>query len=251
MKKYRLVWFQHLHKAAGTYVVRRALTNGEKPYPLNKNGNPHDDKGAIPLWEMTGEELTEFVDECQELGVTFVATEWGGPDFRKLSEDPRVHLVTCFRHPINRFISNFNFDYYWRWTESKNYSEYLSETEIYSSPEYYTRIFSRNQDPNVEVKPEDLKRAKENLQLFDHIIIAESGMDDLFKLGWVKETDTTHPTYGDKWAMIHLIKKLRFWRLFQYLLRVKHKPGDEINLEQLNTLDIELYDYVKSIDNSI
>ena len=58
MKKYRLVWFQHLHKAAGTYVVRRALTNGEKPYPLNKNGHPHDDTGAIPLWEMTGEELT-------------------------------------------------------------------------------------------------------------------------------------------------------------------------------------------------
>ena len=30
MAAYRLVWFQHLHKAAGTYIIRRAMANGEK-----------------------------------------------------------------------------------------------------------------------------------------------------------------------------------------------------------------------------
>ena len=80
MPPYRLIWFQHLHKAAGTYIVRKAISNGEKPYPLNKNGNPHDENGAIPLWGLSDSELSNFVDECERLGITFVATEWGGPE---------------------------------------------------------------------------------------------------------------------------------------------------------------------------
>ena len=38
MGAYRLVWFQHLHKAAGTYVIRRAMANGETFGPEHENG---------------------------------------------------------------------------------------------------------------------------------------------------------------------------------------------------------------------
>lgn len=248
MPPYRLIWFQHLHKAAGTYIVRKAISNGEKPYPLNKNGNPYDENGVIPLWEFSGPQLTNFVDECEKLGITFVATEWGGPDYSWLSEDPRVCLITCLRNPIDRFISNFNYDYYWMWSKSKNYSEYLSQDEIFTSPEYYTRIFSRNHDHRNEVTDQDLLIAKKNLMLFDKVIIAKMGTIDVQDLGWTEEADTKHPTFGDKWAKMHLFRKMKFIRFFEYVFRIKHKPKQDLNIEEQNKFDIELYKFAKTLE---
>ena len=72
---YRLIWFQHIHKAAGTLVVNLAKANGEVLYPNNANGNPLDEEGnRIELWNLNGQELLSFVDKCERLGVTFVAT---------------------------------------------------------------------------------------------------------------------------------------------------------------------------------
>ena len=87
MTDYRLVWFQHLHKAAGTYVIRRAMANGETFWPEHSNGNPRVDGQLVPLWEMSSDQLTSFIDECEKKGVTFVACEWGGPDFQTLAND--------------------------------------------------------------------------------------------------------------------------------------------------------------------
>ena len=154
MKKYRLVWFQHLHKAAGTYVIRRAIANGEKLFPINENGNPCDDNGVIPLWDMTGRDLSKFVDTCEEMDVTFVATEWGGPDFHILSKDPRVCLITCIRDPINRFISNFNFDYYWMWSKSTNYEQYLMDKRS-----TLHQITTRGYSPEITTHQTQLRKA--------------------------------------------------------------------------------------------
>ncbi len=245
MGEYRLVWFQHLHKAAGTYVVRRAIANGEVLYPNNKNGNPCDAEGEIPLWEMSKKELSEFVDNCEELGVTFVATEWGAPDFSVLSEDHRVCLITCLRDPIKRFISNFNFDYYRMWDNSTNYDQYLNRRkEIYTSPEYYTRIFSRNHDPRDPVTREHADGARENLRLFDKVIVAETGMSALNDLGWYEESDTKHMTFGNRRKALLLLRKFRLWRLVQYIRRVKHVPPDEGKIRRLNIFDMGLYNSI-------
>ena len=85
MAAYRLVWFQHLHKAAGTYVIRRAMANGEIFWPSHENGNPLEKNEPIELWKMSSTELISFIDKCVERGVTFVACEWGGPDFAALA----------------------------------------------------------------------------------------------------------------------------------------------------------------------
>ena len=88
---YRLIWFQHVHKAAGTLVVNLAKENGEVLFKNNANGNPLDENGdRLELWNYSAEELTDFLDQCEKDGVTFVATEHGSPDFRLLSEDSRV-----------------------------------------------------------------------------------------------------------------------------------------------------------------
>ena len=238
MADYRLVWFQHLHKAAGTYVIRRAMANGETFWPQHKNGNPAKNDKMIPIWDYSSEELTEFIDHCQNNNITFVACEWGTPDFATLASDPRVVLLTCLRQPINRLISNFNYDYYWMWTKVDNYKDYIEQGLIHSSPEYYTRMFSGGDV--------DLQKAKENIALFDIIIIAEQNMDLLNSLGWHKESDTTHPTYGDYKRAAILLVKLRFIRLINYIRKKKFVPSDDLKIEEQNKLDLEFYRELKN-----
>ena len=237
MGAYRLVWFQHLHKAAGTYVIRRAMANGETFWPEHENGNPVDQGEVIALWDMSPDELTSFIDECEKKEVTFVACEWGGPNFDVLHSDERVTLLTCLREPIKRLISNYNYDHYWMWTESKNYQEYLNEGNLHSSPEYYTKIFARGLL--------DTQVALTNLSKFDHVIVAEDGMDSLNELGWIKESDTTHPTFGDNKRAAILFLKLRWFRLFNYLKNKKFTPPNNMNIEELNTSDLTIYNSFK------
>ncbi|MDP7374796.1 MAG: hypothetical protein QF445_04760 [Candidatus Poseidoniaceae archaeon] len=237
MADYRLVWFQHLHKAAGTYVIRRAMANGETFWPDHENGNPVNEGKVIPLWDMASDKLTSFIDECEERGVTFVACEWGGPDYQTLANDERVTLLTCLRQPIKRLISNYNYDHYWMWTKATSYEEYLREGHLHSSPEYYTKIFARGEL--------DLDLAKSNLESFDHVIVAEDGMGALDELGWPKESDTTHPTFGDRKRALILFAKLRWSRLFNYLKKRKYQPPEGLGITELNKLDLELYDSMR------
>lgn len=233
MANYRLVWFQHLHKAAGTYVVSRAMANGETFWPDHENGNPVIDGKEHPLWEMSPNELTSFIDECEEKGVTFVACEWGGPDYQTLANDERVILLTCFRHPIKRFISNYNYDLYRMGTKATSYEEYLKEGQLHSAPEYYTKIFARGKL--------DLELAKSNLDLFDYAIVAEEGMDTLDELGWTKESDTTNATFSNYHRAGMLFLRLRWIRLVNYLRKKKFIPSENLKIEEKNKLDLELY----------
>ncbi len=238
MAGYRLVWFQHLHKAAGTYVIRRAMANGETFWPNHENGNPVKDGEVIPLWDMSSDKLSSFIDECEEKGVTFVACEWGGPDYQTLANDERITLLTCLRHPIKRLVSNYNYDHYWMWTKARSYEEYLAAGHLHSSPEYYTKIFARGEI--------SLTKAKSNIALFDHVIIAEDGMEILDELGWKKDSDTTHPTFGDTKRALILLAKFRWLRLFNYLKKKKFQPQPSLNIEDINNLDIELYNSLRS-----
>ena len=237
MAAYRLVWFQHLHKAAGTYVIRRAMANGETFWPSHENGNPLEKNEPIELWKMSSTELISFIDKCEERGVTFVACEWGGPDFAALAKDSRVTLLTCLRQPINRLISNYNYDHYWMWTKAKSYRTYLSENNLHSSPEYYTKIFARGKL--------DYETAKYNLELFDYVIVAEEGMQLLDELGWPRESDTTHPTFGDKKRALILLGKLRIIRLFNYIRKKKYYPPAELEIEKMNQFDLKLYNSMR------
>ncbi len=237
MAGYRLVWFQHLHKAAGTYVIRRAMANGEAFWPNHENGNPVEEGEVIPLWDMSSDKLSSFIDECEEKGVTFVACEWGGPDYQTLASDERVTLLTCLRHPIKRLVSNYNYDHYWMWTKAKSYEEYLVEGHLHSSPEYYTKIFARGET--------SLTKAKSNIDMFDHVIIAEDGMEILDELGWKKDSDTTHPTFGDSKRAMILFAKFRWLRLFNYLMKKKFQPSPSLDIEDVNKLDLELYNSLR------
>ena len=91
----------------------------------------------------------------------------------------------------------------------------------------------------------DTQLALTNLSKFDHVIVAEDGMDSLNELGWIKESDTTHPTFGDKKRAAILFLKLRWFRLFYYLKNKKFTPPSEMNIAELNTSDLTIYNSFK------
>ena len=63
--EYRLIWFQHLHKAAGTLIVNMAKANNEVLHNPNNNGNPSDEKGStMPLWKYDKSRLLDFINDC-------------------------------------------------------------------------------------------------------------------------------------------------------------------------------------------
>ena len=96
--EYRLIWFQHLHKSAGTLIVNMAINNNEVLFDNHNNGNPTNSIGEVlPIWEYSKNQLLDFVNECEISGITFVATEYGAPNFKLLSKDSRVELMSCFQ----------------------------------------------------------------------------------------------------------------------------------------------------------
>ncbi len=65
-KEYRLIWFQHFHKAAGTSIINLAELNNERFWPYHKNANPTDSKGnLIELWKYSEDKL----GACPRIGV--------------------------------------------------------------------------------------------------------------------------------------------------------------------------------------
>ena len=118
-KSKTLLVFLHFHKAGGTSIVNAARKRHNLFEP-NNNGNPkqyeRNKKSKIPFWTYSGEKLVNFIARClNENGATFIAAEnsW----FQNVSiineefkRQNRIELVTQFRNPFARFVSNYFFD---------------------------------------------------------------------------------------------------------------------------------------------
>lgn len=250
--RYRLVWFQHLHKAAGSSIVNQALANGEIPYPNHKNGNPCSSDGSfLPLWDYDRGSLTEFIDQCEVDGVTFVATEWGSPDFEVLSEDPRVFLMTCLRNPWHRLVSNYNYDYYFGHTRERGLIEYLSGGHRIGMDNHLVRIYSRmcEVDGN-EIDSASVSISLTNLRLFNLVLVVERTGDldvNLFQaLGWERKQVDRYRTFGNLWALTGLLKRFRLIAAIQYMLRISRKLSeqDRLHFEHISRFEIEFYSEV-------
>jgi hypothetical protein len=252
---YRLIWFQHVHKAAGSAVINQAIANGETLYPVHENGNPcSSTRVLLPIWDYEDNELLEFIDDCQSKGVTFVATEWGSPTFRILNADPRVVLVTCIREPWSRLVSNYNYDYYLGFSRASSLSEYMIGKHRIEMDNYLVRVFSGDSDHGGNILgPESVKSSIKNLQLFDLVLITEREGDlgtHLFKaLGWESKAVDNHSTFGNLWTLSTLIRKLRLLSAVRYLLRIKRQvsEGERMDFKEKSGLDLELYGMVNDL----
>ena len=251
---YRLIWFQHIHKAAGTLVVNLATANGETLYKNNANGNPLDEHGErIELWNYDEAQLKSFVDRCEEDGVTFVATEHGSPDFEVLHRDSRVVLLTTLRDPYSRAVSNYNHAYFGGYTKASKISDFLSESRFFMSDNFYVRTFSRKEQLPLEaITEEDLRVAKSALALFDLVILL--GKIDLLttlseEFEWDMSPVDSHATFGDPWKVWNMIKMGQFIRVLRYL-RGLSAPGDQSLLDGMYDLDMSLMRFLEGDNHS-
>lgn len=251
--QYRLIWFQHFHKAAGTSIVNLAEANQETLYPNHDNGNPVDEQGeTIPLWKFSERELTEFVDSCERMGVTFVANEWEAVNFELLANDPRVTVITCLRDPLKRLLSNFYFDYWSGYTNCDSLEQYLNSDGCFTMFNYYSRILSRHNCNTQSVGLEHFEAAQFELSHFDHVVILES--DRNFAklkqaLNWSTDVQARHQNKSSQLnrRVLKLILKGRFDLLWRRFSHPRTQPNQDFLalFEQGNYWDQQLYQGLK------
>ncbi len=253
--KYRLIWFQHFHKAAGSSIVQLAILNGEELYPQHKNGNPLNSDGhLIRLWDFTDKELGEFVDSCEYQGVTFVATEWGAPNFEILADDPRVVLITCLRNPLSRFVSDYYYEFHLGYTACKSLETYVNSNpnKSYTMYNYYCRVFSRHHERTEPITLDQFHQSIAALKLFNCLIILEKG--DAFQrlnkfLGWKDQVVFTQKNSLNIRQIAKFIIQGNFNLVWRRFFNPTKKPTQNfIRLfEKESKLDFHLYDEAKSI----
>ena len=251
-QEYRLIWFQHFHKAAGTTVFEYAKKNGDSFWPNNMNGNPIDENQlCLELWNYSNDELTSFIDSCEAKGVTFIATEWGVPNVEHLSHDSRVCVVTCLRKPRARFVSNFYYDLYGGYTQAKTLYEYESSRgRTITMYNYYCRMLSGKNNSEHDVTEEDFLKAQLVLDKFDCCTVLEQGgLVSLAEyLQWqVEKLHINKTSFSIKKLMKHVLKG-RFKTSFYYLTYPKKEPDDQFKarFDSANKWDSLLYEgYLK------
>jgi len=234
-KQYRLVWFQHLRKAAGSSLVQLAIANGEVLYPQHRNGNPLTTDGRlIRLWEMDAAELLDFVDHCETEGITFVSTEWGAPDFTILASDARVILITCLRDPLRRYLSEFYYAVYRGRTERRSPEDFVNSKGTHSiftqsMFNYYCRIFSRYNDSPEPIGQEQFELATSALSLLTYRAILEDkdSCTALYNmLGWTKSEAHANRTELSLFTLSRLLIEGRIHQLWRHLT-IPRKVPDE------------------------
>lgn len=244
--QYRLIWFQHFHKAGGTSITDLAMENDECFWPNHGNGNPRNENGfELKLWEYSKNELKQFVDSCQEQAVTFVATEWGLPDIDYLYSDSRVTLITCIRDPIERYISNFYYDLYNGYTLARSLYEYESSRErTITMFNYYCRVLSNHQNHLSKVMSGDFDIARSTLEKFDICIFLEDGFTKLGDaLSWKMDSLHSNQMSSDLKTLLSLVRRGEFQLAYFRLRYPRKKPTNEFSRHFIseNTWDLKLY----------
>ncbi len=256
-RPYRLVWFQHFHKAGGSSVIELAQASGERFYPANANGNPLDEHGkTIPLWQFDEQALIEFVDSCEEQGVTFVATEWGSPDFRALAKDPRVVSVTCLRDPFSRIMSCYQFDMHYAFTTAVSIFDYYDHHSLaFRQRDYHVNSLAAGTGLSHVAGSQGLTRAKENLAAIDHVVVLE-GKHPFRKiveaLGWLDVSPKANARRTPARMFARAILRgscsalnNAIWLNITY--RLRDQDAFKRHFEAVNGRDADLFSYARDL----
>ncbi len=185
----QIIWFQHMHKVAGTSIVGLAKLNRVQLYKPNLNGNPQyrrQEPGATETWSeyqtteirydrFSKSRLQSFIDICIDSGVQFIGSEWGFP--KEPLADARIFYVTCLRDPWARFVSNFSYD---QGEFPELYPDIMSWLASpkpqfgFTRNNYYTFILAGlNYQHKGPITEEHFKLALANLRKFQLVLMLE------------------------------------------------------------------------------
>jgi hypothetical protein len=100
--------FVHMHKSAGSTVVKKAKASGLKLAERQKNGNLLKPDGKTVRYREISEAATvELLTAQQKAGVEFMAMEADFPRFELLEGLSPLTLLTVLREPLSRAKSNY------------------------------------------------------------------------------------------------------------------------------------------------
>lgn len=248
-----VLWFQHMHKVAGSTIVRIAHQNNMKMYPYQSNGNPrynpNDPRLDMGLkkyhtYEIRYDrfstlELLEFIESINNLGVEFIACEWGFPKEMLIRDD--IYYVTCFRDPWERAMSNYNYDKNESPGKFTCFEDWANREYIYSRDNYYTSILCGKEDlDNHILNEEDYQKALDNLKNFNLVLILENPRCfDLLELmlGWshTRQTfnKTSKKTYpSDEFKQIFIERNQYDYRLYQEAINMMQTKLNNLNFSE-------------------
>lgn len=213
---YPWIFYQHLRKAGGTGFC-----------DLAKNNMPHrmvppyycmpDNRGslALPPWAPTvWGNKTYLIDELHSSSYRIAANEWD-PFYEEFSTLPGVILATTFRHPIDRWWSQYRFEHLeardgskkdtprtpmlkWyhdcvRWEMGVNYYVRTFEGTSDKRPpsnkgDFYWSYHKYYANPELQMSWYFFNKSLHNIRKFDLILITEylNTSDTLIQneLGW-------------------------------------------------------------------
>lgn len=115
-----MIYFLHLHKCGGTFLVNHAREN-EVLYSEEMNGNPSAGGNPIPFWDWEPAKQREFLKRPE---YTFVANEHCIG--RHLIIEENIRYVTIVRDPLDRTYSHFRH-------EVRGYTEGASDGDPYAA----------------------------------------------------------------------------------------------------------------------
>jgi hypothetical protein len=194
-----------------------------------------------------------------DTGVSFVASEWGVPDLEVLAERPDVRVVTVVRDPINRIISNFQFDQKYGfsdWHSLMAWIDHPVKTHTFSN--YYTRMLARNAWRDDASAEQMMASAWRNLMLVDHAVVMDQpGWVATLcqRLGWQPyqiHENRSSLALGDSSRL--RARHLRHGRLDLFAQTFRHYQPDQVEVRALTTanqLDIQLYQRLASAPREI
>lgn len=229
----KVIVFVHFHKSAGTSFVKTALNSkiykGWNPIQKNQwcgtcdlyNGNPYENDQIIPLWDYSLKEWKDFIQQCEQKEVNFIALEQNLP---KEIDFSLATWVTILRNPYERFKS----DYYFSIQNNLINQDITPEDftvmnfgdNIHNKPNYYVRMLN-GLGQNTLLNNNHLNLAKSKLKKFKSVGIISS-----------------------KLSMEIFLDKLRLNKLEHTNKRKQaFKPVKYELFKNKNLLDIELFNW--------
>lgn len=171
-----MIIYLHMHKCAGTSVIRSALASGLRLPPAHNNGNLLAEDGSpIKYRGMVREDLVALLETQIAAGVEFMAMEWDFPRWAMFERFADLRFFTTLRDPLARAISNFRMDKVAGWIDREvHFAHYINGDALYCSDNYYVKMLGQLW-PRDTATPADLDYALAVLARFEGVIVVEQG----------------------------------------------------------------------------
>lgn len=171
-----MIIYLHMHKCAGTSVIRSAEASGLRLPEHSRNGNLLLEDGRPRKYRgMARDDLAVLLRRQIDNGVEFMAMEWDFPRWEMFDGAGALRFFTTLRDPLARAISNFKMDKVAGWIAPETrFADYINGDALYCSDNYYIKMLCQLW-PKDSPGPAEFDYAMKVLARFEAVIVVEQG----------------------------------------------------------------------------